>query len=282
MPSRAQISAFRERLGKLPRPAFGVTLTDFHSLYRSILDSADALPRLMPEGARYRVLRALLRRLVSADSLPYFAPIADKPGFISAVAELIAELKEGRVLPERFAELATTPCTQDLAQIYSADQEFLRAHALTDNEGVGWLALPARLERLNVTLTNEPARRAHARFAETFKPLNVSANALETFAPPRAEPLAHLEEFLFEANAPQTNARGHVTITAALERIIPVRRGAKSARAPAYIVAEIAHRALQRWRFPHNTPQLNTILERYARERGLSAANEIHGAFCSE
>lgn len=62
------------------------------------------------------------------------------------------------------------------------------------------------------------------------------------------------------------------------ERIIPVRRGTKSARAPAYIVGEIAHRALQRWRFPQNTPNLDTILERYTRERGLSDENEIYDA----
>lgn len=262
LPSRAQINAFRERLGKLPRPAFGVTLTDFHTLYRSILDSADALPRLMPEAARYRVLRALLRMLVSADSLPYFAPIADKPGFISAVAELIAELKEGRVLPERFAELAATPRVRDLAQIYSAYQEFLRAHELADSEGVGWLALAAlemnpqlcadydyvaadgfdelnptqrellhllaaRLQRLDVTLTYEPARRAPARFAETFARLNVPARALEKFAPPRAEPLAHLEKFLFEANASQTSAREHIAITAAPDRVREVREIAR-------------------------------------------------------
>ncbi len=59
------------------------------------------------------------------------------------------------------------------------------------------------------------------------------------------------------------------------ERVIPARRGAKIARAPAYIVGEIAHRALQRWRFPHDTPNLDTILERYARERGLSDEPEI-------
>lgn len=62
------------------------------------------------------------------------------------------------------------------------------------------------------------------------------------------------------------------------ERIIPVRRRAIIARAPAYIVGEIAHRALQRWRFPQNTPNLDTILERYTRERGLSDENEIHDA----
>lgn len=62
------------------------------------------------------------------------------------------------------------------------------------------------------------------------------------------------------------------------ERIIPVRRDVQNARAPAYIVGEIAHRALQRWRFPRNTPNLDTILERYARERGLSDESEIDDA----
>lgn len=262
LPSRAQINAFRERLGKLPRPAFGVTLTDFHTLYRSILDSADALPQLMPEAARYRVLRALLRMLVSTDSLPYFAPIADKPGFITAVAGFIAELKEGRVQPERFLELAATPRVQDLAHIYSAYQEFLRAHELADSEGLGWLALAtletnpqlyadydyaaadgfdelnptqlellhllaARVERLDVTLTYEPERRAHARFAETFARLNVPTHTLQNLAPPRAEPLAHLEKFLFESNAPQMNAQEHLSITAAPDRVREVREIAR-------------------------------------------------------
>lgn len=62
------------------------------------------------------------------------------------------------------------------------------------------------------------------------------------------------------------------------ERIIPVRRGAIVARAPAYIVGEIAHRALQRWRFPDNTPNLDQILDRYARERGLNDEEEISDA----
>lgn len=262
LPSRAQITAFRERLGKLPCPAFGVTLTDFHTLYHSILDSADALPRLMPEAARYRVLRAVLRLLVSTDSLPYFAPIADKPGFITALSGFIAELKEGRVLPERFSELATTPRVQDLAHIYSAYQEFLRAHELADQEGMGWLALAAleadpelynaydyaaadgfdelnptqlellhwlaaRLERLDVTLTYEPGRRAHARFAETYARLGVAPHALERVAPPRAAPLAHLEQFLFETAAAQTEANEHVSIHAAPDRVQEAREIAR-------------------------------------------------------
>lgn len=262
LPTRAQTSAFRERLGKLPRPVFGVTLADFHALYHSILDSAEALPRWMPEAARYRVLRALLQKLVCANELAYLAPIADKPGLINVVAEIIAELKEGGVPPERLSELATTPRVRDLARIYAAYQEFLRAHKLADNQGLGWLAraalaahpqlyadydyvaadgfdelnftqlqilnsLAARLTRLDVTLTFDPNRRAHARFAETFARLNAPANALEKFAPPRAAPLEHLEHFLFEPNAPQKSADDHITITAAPDRVREVRAMAR-------------------------------------------------------
>lgn len=262
LPSNTQISAFRERLGKMPCPAFGVTLTAFPTLYHSILDSADALPNLMPEAARYRVLRAVLRLLASTESLPYFAPIADKPGFILATAGLIAELKEGRVLPERLAELATTPRVRDIARMYAAYQDFLRVHTLADREGMGWLALAAlganprlysdfdyvaadgfdelnptqlemlqalaaRLERLDVTLTHEFRRRAHARFAATFAHLAVPAHHLQQLVPPRAVPLAHLEQGLFEPNPSQSESHGHILITATPNRVDEVREIAR-------------------------------------------------------
>jgi len=258
LPTRAQTNAFRERLGKSARPLFGVTLADFYALYHSILDSAATLPRGLSEAARYRVLRALLQRLARAGELTYLAPIADKPGLINVVAEIIAELKEGCVPPARLSELALTPRVRDLARIYAAYQDFLRAHELADHQGFGWLALAAleaqpqlcadydyvaadgfdelnftqlqvlkalaaRLTRLDVTLTFEPNRRAHARFAELFERLNAPAHALEKFAPPRAAPLEHLEHFLFEPNAPQKNADGRVTITAAPDRAREVR-----------------------------------------------------------
>jgi ATP-dependent helicase/DNAse subunit B len=89
--SAAQLVTFRERLAADATSTFGATLTDFHTLYRDVLDSVGALPRLMPEAARYRVVRAVIRQLTAANQLPYFAPIAEKPGFIAAVSDLIAE-----------------------------------------------------------------------------------------------------------------------------------------------------------------------------------------------
>lgn len=68
------------------------------------------------------------------------------------------------------------------------------------------------------------------------------------------------------------------------ERILPVTRSTTSAHAPAYIVGEMAHRAIQRWRFPENTPNLDALLGGYAEERGLTdvrarnaAAREARG-----
>jgi ATP-dependent helicase/nuclease subunit B len=110
VPSHAQLAAFRERLGASAPVILGVTLTDFHTLYRDLLDAAGTQVTLLSHPARYRLLRAIVRQLAATNQLAYFAPIAEKPGFIHAVADLIAELKENLVSPRRFANL-------DLGQI---------------------------------------------------------------------------------------------------------------------------------------------------------------------
>ncbi|MBI5034299.1 MAG: exodeoxyribonuclease V subunit gamma [Chloroflexi bacterium] len=266
LPSGAQLVALRERLGALPHPLFGVTLADFHTLYHDILDSGEALPRLMPEAARYRVVRAVIQQLTRANQLPYFAPIANKPGFISNVAKLIADLKESVTLPDKFSDVASTPRTRDLATIYSAYQKFLLEHDLADREGMGWLTLAAlasnpqlyadfdyvvadgfdefnptqlglvnlfaeRAPRVEITLTYQPNRLAHTRFARTFsqfeKPTQID---LPLRVPPRAEPLEHLEHYLFELDAPKFPAQDSVTITSAPDRMREVRTIARQVK----------------------------------------------------
>lgn len=259
LPSGGQLVALRERIGALPRPTFGVLLTDFHTLYHDILDAADAPPRLLPEAARYRVVRAMILLLAGIDQLPYFARIADKPGFITATSRFIADLKEGRVQPETFSALANTPRVSDLASIYAAYQDFLRQHNLADREGMGWLALAslqadaqlfadfdyiaadgfdefnptqfellnllaARVPALDVTLTYQPRRRAHVRFQETFQKFASAAHIeLTTTVPRRAAALDHLEQNLFESNAPRMSAEQAVTLTTAPDRTQEVR-----------------------------------------------------------
>ncbi len=266
LPSGAQLVAFRERLAATTIATFGVILTDFHTLYHDILDAASVLPRLMPEAARYRVVRTVIRQLAAANQLPYFAPIAEKPGFIAAVSDLIAELKEGLTQPDNFAQLASTPRSRDLAAIYSAYQAFLRERELADREGMGWLALAAleadvhlyadldyvaadgfdefnptqlallnlltaRVTRLDVTLTFQPDRLAHIRFVrmlEQFK--NATRVELTPSALPRAAPLEHLERTLFELGGPRQSADDGVKIISAPDRAREVRAIARGVK----------------------------------------------------
>lgn len=259
LPSGAQLIALRERLGILPQATFGVTLTHFHNLYHDILDSAEALPRLMPEAARYRVVRAVIHQLADTNQLPYFAVIADKPGFIATVSALIGDLKEALTTPEQFSEVASTPRTRDLAAIYSAYQSFLGEHDLADREGMGWLALvalnadaqlyadfdyivadgfdefnptqlgllnllAARVPRLEITLTHQPNRLAHIRFSRMLEQFgNITRIKLPLTVPPRAAPLEHLEHHLFELNVFRVSAQDTISITSAPDRMREVR-----------------------------------------------------------
>ncbi len=66
LPSGPQLVALRERPGASKAGTFGATLTEFHTLDHDLRDAADLLPRLLPEAARYRLIRALIRRLVGS------------------------------------------------------------------------------------------------------------------------------------------------------------------------------------------------------------------------
>ena len=61
------------------------------------------------------------------------------------------------------------------------------------------------------------------------------------------------------------------------DRIMPVTR-TKSTHTPAFIIGEMAHRAIQQWRFPGQNPNIEKILKGYAEEQGLTDATEIRAA----
>ena len=61
------------------------------------------------------------------------------------------------------------------------------------------------------------------------------------------------------------------------DRIMPVTRP-KSIQTPAFIIGEMAHRAIQQWRFPGQNPNIEKILKGYAEEQGLTDAKEILAA----
>lgn len=153
--TKRQEVAFRERLALLnaDQPIyFNVEFFEFYELNSRLLNLAAQPARRMKEPARLGLLRRILADLHAEDALRVFAPIATTSGFVQAVGNLIYELKQNLVYPEKFVEVAQngTPKDRELAYIYQRYQDVLREHNLVDREGEGWLALSAlqRQDRL--------------------------------------------------------------------------------------------------------------------------------------
>lgn len=129
----------------------------------------------------------------------------------------------------------------------------------------------------------ETVENGSSMWAESFSAEPPTANVSPAPLPPLVAPLSAPTLRAFESWTP-TGLQSLITkgadfeqriLEGAPDRIMPVGRTTKTAHAPGYIIGEMAHRALQAWRFPNNTPNLETILERYAIENGLSDAAEI-------
>jgi len=150
LPNQPQLNAFRHRLST-QGGALGVNLNTFYTLYAQILAWAGQPEPRLPEPVQYRLLRTIIADLTDAGRLPYYAPLRDKPGFVTTLRALLEELKRARIhrdnfiqaihaLPNRASRLA------ELAEIYTAYQDWLLEQGWVDIEGQGWLAASA-LER---------------------------------------------------------------------------------------------------------------------------------------
>ncbi len=131
-----------------------------------------------PEMARWGLapvsqlgLEALTARVVhelrGASKLPYFAPVADTPGFVRAAARTLGELRMENVEP---ADLERTGLPgADLARLYLAFAEQLQKQNLSDQATLYGLALHAaqagahRLLGLPLLLFDIPVRSARQR-----------------------------------------------------------------------------------------------------------------------
>ncbi len=144
LPNQAQVNAFRRRLSA-GGGALGVSLGTFYALYPQVLAWAGKPEPRLPEAVQYRLLRSIVIRLTDKGRLPYYAPLRDKPGFVVALRALLEELKRAgirrdefrqaiQMLPGRGTRLA------ELAEIYTAYQDWLLDYNWADTEGQGWLA----------------------------------------------------------------------------------------------------------------------------------------------
>ena len=132
---------------------FNIELFNFYALNSRLLRLAGTPVRRLNNQTRFAILRALLTQLATNDELNFFQRIADKPGFVSVLADLIDELKQNHIDVADFAAAAENDKDRDIATIYSRYQETLRQSELADIEGEGWLALATLRRRPDIAGT---------------------------------------------------------------------------------------------------------------------------------
>jgi len=208
LPDRNQTIAFRRRLGETGG-ALGARVGTFGDLYTELLALADAPLPVAPEPVLHRVVKSAITTVADSGQLKYYAPIRQRPGLVSALADLFAELKRARITPDEFKEalIGSGSRLEELAELYYHYQSLLIKFDWADPEGLGWLAilqlqsrtalasdwhvlvdgfdsftftqletlalLEARAGSLTITLTGESgmARIAHRRFKTTLDKL---------------------------------------------------------------------------------------------------------------
>lgn len=148
LPTRRQEDAFRQRIIDYPDGQslyFNIEFFNFFDLYRRILNESATPAHLLSEAARFRILKHSIAQ--QHDQLEFFGAIALKTGFVRVAADFIYELKQNLVTPEAFSAAASTAKDRDLARIYTAYHEKLRADQFVDREGEAWLAV-ARMQEM--------------------------------------------------------------------------------------------------------------------------------------
>jgi len=142
VPTRLQSRAWRERLARAGG-ALGVRVGTFDDVHNEVLRAAGVVVTRLTDPVQIRLLRAL----VDAVPLRYYAPLRTAPGFVQMLRDLFAELKAGGIFPEKLAEavaeMGGEPRLAELAQLYDAYQVWLQDEGWADHAGVGWLAAEA-------------------------------------------------------------------------------------------------------------------------------------------
>ena len=249
LPDRTQVSTFRRRIAQAGG-ALGVSVGTFGDLNQEILARAGRPVAVMPGPARQRILRLTISQLETNGELPFYQSIARKPGFLTAVADAIAELKRARVSPQVVGE-QESPSMREIGRIYAEYEDRLEPVAWTDREGLNDLAIealndnpdlladmpliavdgfdsfdPAQLEALTALASHveqlvvalpgstEPGRIAFRRFAPALARMSeaLPKAAIEEFRETinLPAPLQQLEAGLFEPDAVEFEAQGSI------------------------------------------------------------------------
>lgn len=184
LPNQPQVDAFRRRLSD-GGGALGVNLGTFYNLYAEVLTWAGQPEPRLPEAVQYRLLRTIVLRLTDEGRLTYYAPLSDKPGFVTALRVLIEELKRTRIRRDDFRQAVhslsrSDPRLLELSEIYAAYQDWLLDNGWVDLEGQGWLAALALERQPNL------ARHLHLLLVDGFDEFNPTQLEVLKFLSQRA------------------------------------------------------------------------------------------------
>ncbi len=90
---------------------FSPAVYTFQQFVQMVLSSADRPQRFVGRLLKRQLIERVLAEAVSADQIQHFAPIADRPGLVDLIFDLIADLKRQEVSPEKFAQSVARPPT---------------------------------------------------------------------------------------------------------------------------------------------------------------------------
>lgn len=219
LPNQAQVSAFRHRLA-VGGGALGVSVGTFYTLYPEVLAWARKLEPRLPEPAQYRLIRGIVARLTDEGRLRYYAPLRDKPGFVTALRALLEELKRAGIRRDDFRQAIQTLPGQEtrlaeLAEVYAAYQDWLLDHNWADTEGQGWLAA--------LSLERQPDLGRHLRLlvVDGFDEFNPTQLAVLKLLATRAdETIVTLTGTVQDASAPRPALRRFTRALQAVSRAL--------------------------------------------------------------
>jgi ATP-dependent helicase/nuclease subunit B len=162
-----QREAMRQRLSEARQAAnqqhvyFNIEFFNFYELYARILHLYRVPVLRLDDAARFRLLRLILGQMHTDGHLQVFGKIWRTNGFISAVSDLVSELKQKIISPELFTKNKRDHRKDhEIDDIYSRYQKLLQGNGLVDQEGEGWLALavlrenPQKINNLDLLLVD--------------------------------------------------------------------------------------------------------------------------------
>ncbi len=256
LPDRLQTAAFRRRLAEAGG-AIGAQVGTFGDLYRELLELTGHPTPMASPPMVHRLVQAAIQQVYADGGLQHYASLRETPGFALTLRDAFAELKRALVFPEEFVAQAASgsAAQQELAQLYLAFQNKLRALNWADPEGLSWLAVEAlqanpdlgaklallvvdgfdsftgaqrqalrllapNVDSILITLPGElPFRRsAHRRFEAVYQDLSASLPLTVHSTARRSflpTPLQHLEASVFETAAGRVASGEHIHLVEA-------------------------------------------------------------------